>query len=113
MWVWAKRILLVLLSASVLTLAAGATYQWSGSTRDLARTPPPGQLVDVGALRLHLWCMGTGSPAVLFDSGIGGTAFDWPLVQPQVAKFTKPAPTTAPVWATATPVQHHGPVNRS
>ena len=29
----------------------------------------PGQLVDVGGFRLNLYCMGSGSPTVVFDSG--------------------------------------------
>jgi pimeloyl-ACP methyl ester carboxylesterase len=34
--------------------------------------PPPGRLVDVGGRRLHLLCIGEGSPTVLFEpSGFG------------------------------------------
>ena len=29
----------------------------------------PGQLVSANGTRLNLYCMGTGSPAVVFDSG--------------------------------------------
>src|SRR5438874_7074031 len=29
----------------------------------------PGQLVDAGGFRLNLYCMGSGSPTVVFDSG--------------------------------------------
>lgn len=48
---------------------------------------PPGKLVDVGGYRVHLYCTGEGSPIVT----IAGTefSFDWALVQPHVAAFTR------------------------
>jgi pimeloyl-ACP methyl ester carboxylesterase len=51
-------------------------------------TPPPlGQLVDVGGYRVHIFCVGQGSPSVVVVGG--GFSFDWGLVQPEIAKFTK------------------------
>lgn len=49
----------------------------------------PGQLVSAGGTRLNLYCMGTGSPAVVFDSGWEDWAPVWTIVQPAVAKFTR------------------------
>jgi pimeloyl-ACP methyl ester carboxylesterase len=49
----------------------------------------PGQMVDVGGFRLSLYCMGSGSPAVVFDSGWGDWAAAWSKVQPQIAKWTR------------------------
>ena len=49
--------------------------------------PPLGKLVDVGGYRVHLYCTGAGSPTVVVVGG--GFSFDWGLVQPDVAKFTK------------------------
>jgi pimeloyl-ACP methyl ester carboxylesterase len=86
---WSKRIFLGLVSFVLIAAVSAAAFQWIASYRDLASTPPPGRLVDVGGYRLHLWCIGSGEPAVLLDSGIGGTAFDWPFVQPEVGKFTR------------------------
>ena len=48
----------------------------------------PGQLVDAGGFRLNLYCMGSGSPRVVFDSGWGDWAPVWSKVQPEIAKFT-------------------------
>jgi pimeloyl-ACP methyl ester carboxylesterase len=45
--------------------------------------------VDIGGYRLHLWCAGSGTPAVILDSGLGGTSADWGYVQPDVARFTR------------------------
>jgi hypothetical protein len=59
---------------AVLISAIGISGQQaanSGSApADLVYTRP-GQLVDVGGFRLNLYCMGTGSPTVVFDSGWG------------------------------------------
>jgi pimeloyl-ACP methyl ester carboxylesterase len=66
-------------------LAALATAQGTG---DSAYTRP-GQLVDVGGFRLNLYCMGSGSPTVVFDSGWGDWAPAWSKVQPEIAKWTR------------------------
>ena len=49
----------------------------------------PGQLVDAGGFRLNLYCMGSGSPTVVFDSGWGDWAPAWSKVQSEIAKFTR------------------------
>jgi pimeloyl-ACP methyl ester carboxylesterase len=68
--------------------AFGATYEYVEERLDLAAVPPPGRLIDVGGHRLHLWCFGQGAPTVVFDSGLGGTAFDWYPVLRDVSGFT-------------------------
>lgn len=63
------------------------------ASRTLAQTdgigPPPGRLVDVGGYRLHLNCVGTGSPTVVIEAGASSFALDFALVQPKVAKVTR------------------------
>ncbi len=64
------------------------------STAGAAPTDPqehsaPGTYIWVGNHRLHIHCIGEGSPTVVFDSGLGGTALDWSRVQPEVARFTR------------------------
>lgn len=55
-----------------------------------ARTYPPlGKLIDVGGHRLHINCTGKGSPTVVMEAGAGDFSFDWSLVQPEVARFTR------------------------
>jgi len=49
----------------------------------------PGKLVRADGTRLNLYCMGSGSPAVVFDSGWEDWAPVWTIVQPQVAKWTR------------------------
>jgi pimeloyl-ACP methyl ester carboxylesterase len=89
MWRWTMRILVVLGAFLVVAALSGATYQWLATRRDLAATPPPGHLVDIGGYRLHLWCTGDGAPAVILDTGLGGSSADWGFVQPDVARFTR------------------------
>lgn len=49
----------------------------------------PGRLVDAGGHRLNLYCMGNGSPTVVFDSGWEDWAPAWILVQPVVSRMTR------------------------
>ena len=46
----------------------------------------PGKLVAVNGFRLNLYCMGSGSPTVVSDSGWEDWAPAWSTVQPQIAK---------------------------
>jgi hypothetical protein len=68
---WTGRILLGLLALIVLLAASGATYEAIMRAGDTKRYPPPGQLVDIGGHRLHLHCVGEGSPTVVLDAGLG------------------------------------------
>jgi pimeloyl-ACP methyl ester carboxylesterase len=88
-WRWAKRALVGAGLGAVVILSVGAAYQWQATRRDLAAHPAPGRLVDVGGHRLHIWCTGTGEPAVILESGLGGSSFDWGFVQPRIAEFTR------------------------
>jgi pimeloyl-ACP methyl ester carboxylesterase len=86
---WTIRILVGLLGLIVATGLTGAAYQWLATRKDLAATPPPGRFVDIGGYRLHLWCTGDGAPAVILDTGLGGSSAGWGFVQPGVARFTR------------------------
>ncbi len=86
---WTIGILVDLSGLIVVAALSGAVYQWVATRRDLAATPPPGELVDIGGHRLHLWCTGKGAPTVILDTGLGGTTADWGFVQPEVARVTR------------------------
>jgi pimeloyl-ACP methyl ester carboxylesterase len=51
--------------------------------------PPPGTRVYVRDHVMHIYCIGAGSPAVIMDSGLGGTSLDWTRIQPLVATSTR------------------------
>ena len=86
---WAKRILAALGGLIGIAAVAGASYQWLSTRRDLAQTPAPGRLVDIGGRRLHIWCNGAGTPTVILETGLGGSSADWGFVQPEVSGFTQ------------------------
>jgi pimeloyl-ACP methyl ester carboxylesterase len=55
-------------------------------TAALPAQAPPGELIDVGGYRMHLYCTGEGSPTVVLS---GALSFDWALVQPDISKSTR------------------------
>jgi len=89
MWRWTMRIVVVLGAFLGVAALSGATYQWLATRGELAATPPPGHLIDIGGYRLHLWCTGDGAPTVILDTGLGGSTPGWGFVQPEVARFTR------------------------
>ena len=86
---WAKIIGLGLVGVALVLACAGAAYQWIAHSRDMRLNPPPGQLVDVGGYRMHLYCIGQGSPTVVLESGLGDSWLPWYKVQPTIAQFTR------------------------
>jgi pimeloyl-ACP methyl ester carboxylesterase len=82
-----KQIPFLLLAALFATVAHGQQGA-SSAPADMVYAQP-GQLVDAGGFRLNLYCMGSGSPTVVFDSGWGDWAPVWSKVQPEVAKWTR------------------------
>src|SRR5438094_10074233 len=74
---WLKRTLLGVLALLVGLVGLGAGYEAIASAGDATRYPAPGQLVDVGGYRMHIFCMGSGSPTVVLNSGAGGFSAVW------------------------------------
>ncbi len=78
-----------MLVALFLAISGLFAYEGIAEYRDAAMFQPPGVLFQVEGRTMHLYCTGEGTPAVILDSGIGGAALGWGLVQPEVAKFTR------------------------
>jgi pimeloyl-ACP methyl ester carboxylesterase len=76
-------VLAVLMVASV-----GGGYQTVREALDARAYPPPGQLIDVGGHRLHLYCTGSGSPTVVLEPGGGASSSDFGWITPAVARDT-------------------------
>jgi pimeloyl-ACP methyl ester carboxylesterase len=49
----------------------------------------PGRIIAADGAQLNLYCTGSGSPTVLFDSGHQDWAPAWAVVQPEVSKWTQ------------------------
>ena len=76
-------ILAVLLLASV-----GGGYETVREALDASAYPMPGQLIDVGGHRLHLYSTGSGSPTVVLEPGGGASSSDFGWIAPVVARDT-------------------------
>ncbi|MEQ8662412.1 MAG: alpha/beta fold hydrolase, partial [Gammaproteobacteria bacterium] len=73
---------IALLLAVMLLPAAAAT--------DLAAlVVPPGSFAGLDTHRLYYRCVGAGSPTVVIDAGIGGSALEWTPVQDALAAYTR------------------------
>jgi len=46
-------------------------------------------MIDVGGFKMHLNCIGEGSPTVVLDNGLHFGAFGWNNVPQEIAKFTR------------------------
>ncbi len=88
----AKQKALCFVAGSMLVAAAGTDQ--AAETDDAAARDAPyaqaEQLVDVDhGRRLNLYCVGEGSPTVVFEAGLGGDTASWDLVQPVIAQHTR------------------------
>ena len=81
-----RRWLLYPLLAVLALASVGGGYQ---TVRDATANPMPGQLIDVGGHRLHLYCTGTGSPTVVLEPGLGGASLDMTWIAAAVARDSR------------------------
>jgi len=79
------RFVLRALACGLLVTMAGPTDAAPGD----AVYARPGQRVPANGTRLNLYCLGSGAPTVVFDSGFEDWAPAWAVVQPRVAKWTR------------------------
>jgi pimeloyl-ACP methyl ester carboxylesterase len=91
LWLWIRRVLVVLVGLILLVLLAGLVYQFVATRLAYRRYPAPGEMVAVSGHGMQLYCAGKarGGPTVVMDSGLGGGLLDWQTVQPKVAKFAR------------------------
>jgi len=75
---------------AALTLASvGAGYETVRESVDANVYAMPGQLVDVGGHKLHLYCTGSGSPTVVLEPGAGEMSSFFGWIAPEVARDTR------------------------
>lgn len=86
---WLKRNL-IRVSIIIFVLAiTGIIYQTAATESDQRKYPPPGVLVNVDGYKMHIYCMGAGSPTIILDHVGGGSSVDWALIQPKLAEHTR------------------------
>jgi pimeloyl-ACP methyl ester carboxylesterase len=67
----------------------GMIYQTAATEADQRKYPPPGLLVNVDGYKMHIYCLGQGSPTIILDHVGGGSSLQWALIQPQLAEHTR------------------------
>jgi pimeloyl-ACP methyl ester carboxylesterase len=90
-WLWVRRILVVLFALILLVVLVGLVYQFVATRLAYRNYPAPGEMVSVSGHDMHIYCTGKGrgAPTVVMDSGLGGGLLDWQTVQPKVAEFAR------------------------
>lgn len=83
---WRPAVALAAVPAVLST--ASAAYQRLAERRDARRFPPPGELVDIGGRRLHVFRSGSSAPAVIVLPAMGTPAIEWIRVHRAVAERT-------------------------
>jgi hypothetical protein len=69
----------------VLLIGAGVVFQTIATALDKNAYAPRGQLYDVNGHKMHLNCVGEGSPTVVLESGGFSFSLEWYWVQRQLA----------------------------
>lgn len=83
------RFVLGVLALLLVLAGLGAGYQWVESRADRDAFPPPGRLVDVDGLMIHLDCRGSGRPVVLLEAGLTSGSSTWGLVHDALSRTTE------------------------
>jgi len=87
---WIKRLAGGVAALLVALALAGFLYETIAGSAAVKRFPPPGAMVDVGGHRLHLHCIGEGSPTVILDAGGGPHgSLSWRPVHAELARDTR------------------------
>jgi pimeloyl-ACP methyl ester carboxylesterase len=85
------NILLVLISLCLMSgpLTGNVDVLASQTQSGTAERASLDKLIDVGGYRLHIKCVGNGSPTVILEAGLGGGLNHWSKVMPDIGKFTR------------------------
>lgn len=87
-WIMYGGVAIVLLL--LLVTIVGVVYEMTSRSHAARDFPPQGKLVDIGGRRIQLDCRGTGSPTVIFESGLDiNGSLSWSAVHDEIAKTTR------------------------
>lgn len=84
-----SKFLRLLAFSSSAAIAAGLLYEQIGERLDQRNLHQVGRSFDIGGRSLNLYCSGTGSPTVIFESTGGLTGYRWLKIQREVADLTR------------------------
>src|SRR5574340_1217591 len=108
---WLLRGLIALAAVVVSVTAMGSVYEAMGRRKAAKDFPPPGKMVDIGGRSIQLDCRGTGSPTVVFESGLDiHGSLSWAAVQDAVAETTRACTYSRAgiMWSDPGPVPRNG-----
>ena len=80
---------IVLSLVGVAALAVAGSSGWNAIALYRFRHRPPGKMYTVDGHAMRIDCMGSGSPAIVLDAGLGNDGLIWGGVQPVLAKTTR------------------------
>ncbi|MBU0495722.1 MAG: alpha/beta hydrolase [Chloroflexi bacterium] len=87
---WGGRVLLVGLCLFLGLIAYLLIQESITRSKYRAEYPPPGQMVSLETHDIHLYCVGSGSPTVVFESDLDQYgSLSWDSVQDEVGEFTR------------------------
>src|SRR5882762_2113320 len=86
---WLGKIVKMLALSFAVILVCGFIYERIGRRSDRKRLPQIGRSVDIGGRTLNIFCSGTGSPAVILDTGGDNPGLALEQTQIEIAKFTQ------------------------
>lgn len=78
-----------LVALAVLVVLAGTIYNTIAQHRRLAEAHVPGEFYKIHGHTMHIYCTGSGSPAIVLDTGLGDDFTSWQKVQPELSKTTR------------------------
>lgn len=84
-----RRIFTVLALLFLAAICAGLVFEQVGERLDRKNLSQVGESFDIGGRSLNLFCSGSGSPTVIFESNGSVPGYRWVRLQRQVANFTR------------------------
>jgi pimeloyl-ACP methyl ester carboxylesterase len=79
----------ILSAACAVLVLCGFVYERFGRAKDRRRLPQIGRSVDIGGRSLNIFCSGTGSPAVILDTGGDYPGLAWEATRAEISNFTQ------------------------
>lgn len=89
---------------ALVALALAASSAANAAILHHYRAITPGNTYRVNGYRMHIDCMGSGSPTLILDAGLGNDSLIWGAVQPVLARTTRVCAYDRAGWGLSQPV---------
>jgi len=90
-WKAAERIVLSLAILLAVGVAGNSTYSAIAIRLFLAANLPAGKMYSVNGHKMHLYCIGSGQPTIILETGLGPATdvLSWSALQPKLAETSR------------------------